>query len=78
MTLNRFGFWLGLGTSQWCTSIVTSNADMGPWMPSDVQTSLLSWLDPGELVRDWVGVGDNQAERSGQPEVREGFGGLLK
>lgn len=62
MTLNMFSFWFGLGTNQWCTSIVTSNADTGPWMPSNVQISLLSWLDPGELVRDQVVGGENQAE----------------
>ena len=50
---------------------MTSNADTGPWMPSAVQTSLLSWLDPGELVRAWVSGGDNQAERPGQPEVKD-------
>lgn len=57
---------------------VTSDADTGPCKPRDVQTSLLSRLDPGELVGDWVGGGDNQVERPGQPEVWEGFRGLLK
>ena len=82
MTMTSLASGLAWVPTHGAHSSMTSDADTGPCKPSDVQTSLLSWLDPGELVGDWVGDwvedGDNQAERPGQPELWEGFSGSLK
>ena len=74
MTMTSLASGLAWVPTHGAHSSMTSDADTGPCKPSDVQTSLLSWLDPG----DWVGDGDNQAERPGQPELWEGFSGSFK